>query len=123
MKRKTAVAALTMLCGPLAGHATECSYEFTVTPPLSKNWTVETGEFDHRDEPPKPGERLHPFDRIVVPKGTSVTVELADDPGAFTMTVRRQRYRRRGCAHTAALRSPRGKSRSVGEFLGSPEPA
>ena len=87
MRSKTAVVALTMLCGPLAGHATECSYEFTVTPPLSKNWTVETGEFDHRNEPPKPGERLHPFDRIMVTNGTSVTVQLADEPDAPAMIV------------------------------------
>ena len=74
MKPKTAVVALTILCVPLAGQAAECSYKVTVTPPLSENWTVESGDFDQHDrnEPPEPGVRLHPFDRIVVKNGASV---------------------------------------------------
>ena len=66
MKSKTALAALTILCVPLAGQAAECSYKVTVTPPLSENWAIESGDSDQDDrkEPPEPGVRLHPFDRI-----------------------------------------------------------
>jgi hypothetical protein len=89
MKSKTALAALTILWAPLAVQAAECSYKVTVTPPLSENWAIESGDFDQDDrkEPPEPGVRLHPFERIRVKKGASVTVQLADDPSAFTMTV------------------------------------
>ena len=64
-----------MLCVPLAGHAAECSYKVTVTPPLSKNWTVETGDIRPTiaTSRPNPVMRLHPFDRIMVTNGASVT--------------------------------------------------
>jgi CHASE2 domain-containing sensor protein len=90
MKHKMViVVALTILCVPLAGHAADCSYKVTVTPPLSKDWTVEWGDATQPDrkEPPDPGVRLHPFDRIVVERGTSVAVQLADEPSARPMTI------------------------------------
>ena len=91
MKHKTVVAAtLTILCVPLAGHAADCSYKVTVTPPLSKNWSVETGDSDAHDrkEPPDPGMRLHPFDQIFVKPGTSVVARLVDEPSARPMIVK-----------------------------------
>jgi hypothetical protein len=89
MKCKTSVAALMILCVPLGGQAADCSYKVTVTPPLSKNWTVASGDSDQDDLkwPPEPGARLHPFDRIVVKSGASVTVQLADEPSAPPMTI------------------------------------
>jgi CHASE2 domain-containing sensor protein len=83
------VVALTILCVPLVGHAADCSYKVTVTPPLSKDWTVEWGDATqhNRKEPPDPGVLLQPFDRIVVKRGTSVAVQLADEPSARPMTI------------------------------------
>ena len=63
MKHKTVVAAtLTILCVPLAGHAADCSYKVTVTPPLSKNWSVETGNSDaHDHKEPRPRHAAAPL--------------------------------------------------------------
>ena len=122
MKHKTViVVALTILCVPLVGHAADCSYKVTVTPPLSKDWTVEWGDFGEHDlnEPPDPGRSaasLRP-NRRCGKSGVSITVQLADEPTAPTMTVEGEDTGG-GAALISPMRSARGIFRSVGQFLG-----